>query len=101
MMEFRRDKSPIEPTPEIDGLKCKIYVYSIFLGLTVLPLLIALYLWIEYNILIAIGMGLFLYFVSAIVGSKLRQVSLPLDQRERSFNSLEIAIWYVKKHIVC
>ena len=100
-MEFRRDESPIETTPEIGSMKCKIYVYAIFLGLTALPLLISLYLWMEYNILIAIGIGLFLYFVSAIVGSKLRQISLPRDQHERSLGSFEIAIWYVKKHIVC
>jgi hypothetical protein len=101
MIEFRRDKPPIEQTPQIDGLKCKLYVYSIFLGLSVLPLIISIYFWMEYDLVIAIGMGLFLYFVSAIIGSKLRQISIPLDQTERSFSSFEIASWYVKGHIVC
>jgi len=101
MIEFRRDESPIEPTPQLKGVKCKLYVYSIFLGLTALPLAVSLYIWMEHNIVIAIGIGLFLYFVSAIAGSKLRQVSIPLDQRERSFSSFEIASWYVKRHIVC
>ncbi len=100
-MHFRRDESPIEPTPEPKGLKCKLYVYSIFLALTLLPFVISIYFWMEYNLIIAIGMGLFLYFVSAIIGSKLRQLSLPLDQHERSFSSFEIASWYVKKNIVC
>ena len=100
-MYFRKDESPIEPTPELVGLKCKIYVYSIFLALTVFPLIIAIYFWMEHNLVIAVGIGLFLYFVSAIISSKLRQISVPLDQQERSFNSFEIASWYVKKNIVC
>ena len=87
----------IENTPIMIGARCKILAYSIFFGLAILPIMIALYAWFEYGWIIAIGVLLFSYMVSTIVGSKLRLGSLPPDQRERNFTSLEIAKWYVSK----
>ncbi len=88
----------IENTPKMEGIRCKMLAYSIFFGLAILPIMIGLYVWLVYDWMIAIGTVLFAYLVSTIVGSKLRLESLPLDQRERNFSSLDIAKWYVDKH---
>jgi len=104
-MQFsQRDEVPlkeyptIENTPIMIGARCKFLAYGIFFGLAILPLVVSLYVWFSYDWLIAIGTLLFLSLVSTIVGSKLRLASLPHDQRERSFSSLEIAKWYVAKN---
>lgn len=104
-MQFSpRDEEPlkeyptIETTPEMVGTRCKLLAFSIFFALTVLPIMIAGYVWYAYDWMVAIGALLLSYLVSSVVGSKLRLASLPYDQRERSFNSLEIAKWYVDKN---
>lgn len=88
----------IENTPIMIGTRCKLLAYSIFFGLAILPIMIALFVWLKYDWMIAIGVLLFSFMVSTIVGSKLRLGSLPYDQRERSFSYLEIAKWYVSKN---
>jgi hypothetical protein len=98
-MRFKdSDKQIIENTPDIKSTKCKIKVYLLYFCITILPLLISLYIGYEVDFLIGIGAGLFLYLVSAIVVSKLRLSSLPRDQFERSFSSLEIAKWYISRN---
>ncbi len=92
------DKLPIENTPKMQGFKCKTLAFLFFFGLSFLPLVVALYVWYEYDWMIAIGIGLFLYLVTAIVASKLRLSSVPVDQRERNLSSMDIAKWYVKYH---
>ena len=92
------EKLPIENTPKMEGAKCKFLAFVIFFGLTFLPLIVALYIWYEYDWMIAVGIGLFLYLASSIVASKLRVASVPADQRERNLSSLDIAKWYVKYH---
>ncbi len=96
--ELIKEYPAIENTPIMIGARCKILAYSLFFALAILPIMIALWVWFEYDWVIAIGALLFSYVVSTIVGSKLRLESLPIDQRERSFNSLEIAKWYVAKN---
>jgi len=93
------EKLPIENTPKMVTVKCRAIAYVIFFGLTLLPLLAALWIWYEYDWMIATGGGLFLYLVSAIVASKLRLASVPADQRERNLSSLDIAKWYTKYHL--
>jgi len=88
----------IENTPIMIGVRCKLLAYGLFFGLAVLPLLVTLYVWLRYDWVFAIGALLFSYMISTIVGSKLRLGSLPIDQRERNFSSLEIAKWYVSKN---
>ncbi len=93
------EKLPIENVPKMKDGKCKFLAFGIFFGLVVLPLLTTLYIWYEYDWIIAIGGGLFLYLVSAIVSSKLRIASVPPDQRERNLSSMDIAKWYVDTHL--
>ena len=104
-MQFsKRDKDlikeypAIENTPTMVGTRCKVLAYAVFFGLAIVPLLVTLYVWFVYGWLFAIGALLFSYMVSTIVGSKLRLESLPADQRERNFSSLQIARWYVSRN---
>ncbi len=92
------ERLPIENTPKMEGFRCQAIAFSIFFALTVLPLLMAIYVWYEYDWMLAVGFGLFFYLVSAIVGSKLRLMSVPADQRERNLSSMDIAKWYTKYH---
>ena len=96
--ELIKEYPTIENTPIMIGVRCKFLAYSIFFGLAIVPIMISVYVWFEYDWMIAIGTLLFSYMVATVVGSKLRLESLPHDQRERSFSSLEIAKWYVSKN---
>ncbi len=96
--EIIQGQPPIENTPIMIGARCKVLAFSLFFVLAILPIMIALWVWLEYDWVMAIGALLFAYVVSTIAGSKLRLESLPADQRERSFSSLEISKWYVSKH---
>ncbi|MCH9814598.1 MAG: hypothetical protein K0U47_11730 [Epsilonproteobacteria bacterium] len=98
-MQFHQDQEPGKMTPVITGVKCHIYVYGIFFILILLPLVVGIYTGLTYNWMIAIGITLFLYIVSGIVSSKMRLSSLPAQQREQSFSTLEIAKWYVSIHL--
>jgi len=86
-------------TPVIEGFKCKAFVFGLFFCLVILPILAGFYVWYFYDLLIAIGVVLFLYIASSIVVSKLRLSSLPFKLKERSLSSLEIAKWYVHQHL--
>jgi len=98
-MRFIPEESvPIENTPKMATPRCKAIAYGIFFALTLLPLIAAVWIWYEYDWMIATGGGLFFYLVSSIVGSKLRQISVPRDQRERNLSSLDIAKWYTDYH---
>ena len=98
-MKFFKDENEVNMTPVIEGFKCQAFVYGVFFGLVILPILIGLYVWYEYDVLMAIGAVLFLYIASSIVGSKLRLSSLPPKLREKNLSSLEIARWYVHHHL--
>ncbi len=98
MKYFKDEEDNAGITPVIDGFKCKVLVFVVFFALAFLPFLIGLYVWYVYDWMIAIGVILFLYIVSSIVGSKMRLSSLPPQLRERSLSSLEIAKWYVHQH---
>ena len=93
-----REIDPIEQPPKIEGLGCKVMVYGLFFLLAVAPVVAAGCVWYAYNFWIAVAVGLFLYLMSGFVSSKLRLMSLPPDQREKTLSSFEIARWYIGKN---
>ncbi|OQX74379.1 MAG: hypothetical protein B6D59_02660 [Campylobacteraceae bacterium 4484_4] len=97
MIPFR-EIDPIEQPPKIEGLGCKAMVYGLFFLLAVAPGVMAGWIWYAYNFWIGAAVGLFLYLISGFVSSKLRLMSLPPDQREKTLSSLEIARWYIGKN---
>lgn len=97
-MKFFKTEDEVNITPVIEGFKCKALVFGVFFGLVILPVVVGLYVGYVYDWVMGIGVVLFLYIVSSIIGSKLRLSSLPPQLRERSLSSLEIARWYVHQH---
>ncbi|HIP58794.1 MAG TPA: hypothetical protein EYH01_00020 [Campylobacterales bacterium] len=97
-MKFFKTEDEVNITPVIEGFKCKALVFGVFFGLVILPVVVGLYVGYVYDWVMGIGVVLFLYIVSSIIGSKLRLSSLPSQLRERSLSSLEIARWYVHQH---
>ena len=88
----------IESTPKIEKRECKIKLFLFYFLITVLPFLLVLYIWYEYDWMIAFGSGIFLYFIHVIILSKIRLLSLPKDQMERSFSSLDVLKWYIHRY---
>lgn len=91
--------STIENTPEPKNGKCKAIVLLITICLYALPFILGLYGWFNYEWFIAFGLFCFGYILNGIIHSKLRQISIPPDQLERSFSSYEVASWFVSKYI--
>ncbi len=89
----------IESTPIIQGKKCKAILYALYLSLLLAPILVTLWIWLEYGLMFAVGGALLLYLLLAIILSKLRLLSIPRDQLERNFSTLEIAKWYTAKRL--
>jgi len=98
-MKFFQDEDEVNMTPVIEGFKCKALLYGVFFGLAILPLVVGLYVGYVYDWIMGIGVVLFLYIVSSIIGSKLRLSSLPAKLREKNLSSFEIARWYVHQHL--
>ncbi len=86
-------------TPILKDFKCKVVVYIIGYGLTLLPFIIFFYVWLFYDFLLAVGIALFTFIVSNIILSKLRFSSIPLEELEFSHSNIEIAKWFVFMHI--
>lgn len=98
MKHFQNEENEPKMTPVIDGFKCKAMVYAVFFGLSILPIVAGLYVWLFHDWLIAIGVVMLLYIASSIVISKIRLSSLPPQLREHSLSSYEMAKWYVHQH---
>lgn len=95
------EHEPIEPVPTLKTLPCKLLAGLICLGLNLGPWLIGLWAWLEIHWSVGLGFVLFGYLVAGILSSKMRQLSVPIDQREISFNSCEIARWFVARYLIC
>lgn len=91
----------IEPTPKLKSFTCKLIVYLMILGLYGLPFVFGFIGWANYDMFIGFCFLCFGYLVNGVIHSKLRQLSIPLDQREISFSSFEIAKWFVARYLAC
>jgi hypothetical protein len=54
-----------------------------------------------YGWIVGVGFGIFGYLLVGLVSSKMRHLSVPQDQREISFNSLELARWFTLGYLLC
>ena len=95
------EHEPIEPVPTLKRWPCRVLANVMALGLNGGPWLIGLWAWLEIHWTIGLGMVLFGYLVAGIISSKMRQLSVPIDQREISFSSSEIARWFVVRYLIC
>lgn len=91
----------IEPTPEPQKFTCKVIAWLMVLALYGLPFVFAFIGWVEYDLFIGFCFLCFGYLTNGVIHSKLRQLSIPSDQLEISFSSIEIAKWFVSRYLVC
>ncbi|MBE0495484.1 MAG: hypothetical protein IBX45_03625 [Campylobacterales bacterium] len=91
----------LEPTPTPKRTSCKVLVFGIALGLGAGPWALVVWGWWQFHWSFGILFGVFGYLLTGVISSKMRQVSIPKDQREISFTSHEIARWYVVRYLCC
>jgi len=89
----------IELVPKIRGFWCKVIMYGLYGGLTLIPLLVGIWIGYIYNIWIGIAFFLFLTLVCGVISSKMRIMSIPFEQREMSYSTMAIVKWYIAKNI--
>ncbi|NPA73193.1 MAG: hypothetical protein GXO12_00615 [Epsilonproteobacteria bacterium] len=90
-----QDIPPIEPIPKLSGF-CKIAALLLTSLFYIVPFLFGLWFWLSYDdILISIGIFLFLQIASGVLAAKMRTSYAPLDQLEISYTTYEIVSWYV------
>lgn len=89
----------IEPVPQIKGFRCKALVYLVYGLIVLLPFVVSLIVWYNYNIWVAIAFFLFLTLISGIVVSKLRVNSIPYEQREMTYSTYNVVKWFVGKNL--
>lgn len=93
---------PIEILPKVKTLKCKILVYLISLSLSYLPVILGVIGGFYYSdFFIGFAIFLTLLFASGIIGSKLSDEAIPMNQREFKYTNLDIAKWYVVRVLIC
>ncbi|NLC28451.1 MAG: hypothetical protein GX780_06730 [Campylobacteraceae bacterium] len=91
----------LEPTPTPERFVCKALTFMIASALVLAPWIIAFWSGWVYHWSIGVGIGIFGYLIVGILSSKMRQLSIPKDQREISFTSYEISRWFVARYILC
>lgn len=90
-----------EPTPRLRKASCKALALAIAFGIGAGPVVAAVVSGWYFHWSGGLAAGVFVYLLAGVISSKMRQVSLPLDQREMSLNSHEIARWYVARYLLC
>lgn len=84
----------IKPTPKLYTRKCKIIAFLIKIFLQFASPFIGLVAWYLYDYFIALLALVLSFIVIGIIGSYLRNNSLPVANREYQYSDGEIAIWY-------
>ncbi len=89
---------PIEPIVELEGI-CKGIAIALTLSILLFPLPLSLLFWYFYDdIGITVGIFLFLQIVSGVIVSKLRVMSVSVDQGEISYSTYEVVSRYLDKY---
>lgn len=101
MQEDIEEVEIIENPPETKSFTCKALIYLVVSLLYGLPFILAFLGWVQYDIFIGFCFFCFGHLVNGVIHSKLRQISVPIDQRETSFSSLEISKWFVLRYLLC
>ncbi|MCK9257422.1 MAG: hypothetical protein M0P02_05050 [Sulfurospirillaceae bacterium] len=91
----------LEPTPEPKGFVCKVLVVLVTIFLMAFPWILAIFTALKYHWSVGIGFWVFGYLVTGIISSKMRQISIPNDQKEISFSSNEISRWFISYQFDC
>lgn len=84
----------IKPTPTLHTRKCKIIAFLIKTFLQFASPVVSLTVWYMYDYFIALLALVLSFIVVGIIGSYLRNSSLPTNNREYQYSDGEIASWY-------
>ncbi len=89
-----------ETTPKLKTKKCKFLatLLSIFLSYGIYALTITSWLY-TYDYFISFFTLVLSFIIMGIVRSKLRNISIPFNQREFQYSDLEISQWYISKEL--
>jgi len=90
-----------EPTPVPQSPYCKLLAWGMGAALWGAPVLLIVLGWWKFHWSVGLIGGVFGYLLSGVLGSKMRQLSIPQDQQEISFSAFEIARWYVVRYLCC
>lgn len=90
-----------EPTPELKKTSCKMLAWALVAGLYSVPFVFGFVGWSYYDEFVGFGFFCLGYLVNGIIHSKIRQISIPIDQLENSYTTREIATWFVVRYLVC
>lgn len=89
----------LEPTPTLRSKKCKLFALLLQLFLQYTTLVATALIWYLYDVVFALLGAVLLFIIMGIIRSKLRNVSIPFNQREYQYNDEGIAKWYVAKEL--
>ena len=89
----------LEATPTLHSKRCKFLAKMIQFFLQYTTFLASLLIWYIYDIFFALLSAVFIFIVMGIIRSKLRNISIPSNQREYQYNDEGIARWYVAKEL--
>lgn len=97
------EEEPIvfEPTPKLKSSSCKLLALAFVVVLYSIPFIFGFVGWVYYDGFVGFGFFCLGYLVNGIVHSKIRQMSIPLDQLENSYTTKEIATWFVSRYLMC
>jgi len=84
----------IEPTPKFKSKRCKTISFFIKIFLQYATPLSALIAWYIYDYFIAGAVLILTFIIMGIIRSKIRNSSIPINQREYQYNDKGIADWF-------
>ncbi len=95
------DFDVIESTPEPKSLKCKIHIYLLSFFIYAFPFILGGLGVLYFDWFVGFFALCFGFIAIGIFQSKLRQMCLPPDQRERSLSVFQISSWFVLRYMFC
>lgn len=90
-----------QPTPKLKNSSCLFLAWILIGCLYALPFMCGLFGWYYYDDFIGFGFFCLGYLVNGIIHSKIRQISIPIDQLENSYSTKEIVYWFMYRYLMC
>ena len=89
----------IQPTPTLRTKPCKLLAKGIASLLRFGSYIAALFVWWQVDFFFAVVALALAYIFTGIIRSKMRTLSIPLNQLEYNYNDDAIAAWYSAKRL--
>ncbi len=91
----------IENAPEPKSIKCKILIWLLSGFIYAFPFVLGGFGFIYFDWFVGFCSLCFGVIAIGIFQSKLRQISLPFDQREHNFSIYELSSWFILRYMLC